>query len=262
MMMKTYHPFHLVSPSPWPLIGGLSAFYMTFSFTHYIYNKSIWFLITAIMLTMMTMYQWWRDICIEATYSGFHTLKVKLNMKWGMVLFIISEVMLFFSFFWAFFYSSMVPTIQIGLKWPPTPIIPFNPFEVPLLNTMILLSSGVTATWCHHLIKMKLKLPAMISLSLTIFLGLYFTMLQLWEYSQASFSIYDSIYGSLFFMATGFHGFHVIVGSTFLLVNLVRLSLNHYSNTHHFGLEASLWYWHFVDVVWLFLYTFVYFYSI
>jgi len=164
----------------------------------------------------------------------------------------------FFSFFWAFFHRSLAPTIEIGLIWPPTGIEPFNPFQVPLLNTIILLSSGVTVTWAHHSIIENNHSQTLTGLILTVILGLYFTSLQALEYWEASFTISDSSYGSTFFMATGFHGVHVIIGTTFIAVCLNRHFKNHFSPSHHFGFEAAAWYWHFVDVVWLFLYMTIY----
>jgi len=164
----------------------------------------------------------------------------------------------FFSFFWAFFHRRISPTIEIGAQWPPIGIYPFNPFQVPLLNTIILLSSGVTVTWSHHSIIENNHSQAVYSLILTVALGIYFTLLQAMEYWEARFSISDSVYGSTFFLATGFHGLHVIIGTTFLIVCLARQLIYHFSSGHHFGFEAAAWYWHFVDVVWLFLYIRIY----
>nr|UYB78631.1 cytochrome c oxidase subunit III [Alectorobius rudis] len=255
MMM---HPFHIVDKSPWPLTGSISAMTAMIGLIDLFHNGIYTTLTIAFMIMILTMFQWWRDISREASLQGNHTLKVLKNMKWGMILFIISEIFFFISFFWAFFHSSLSPNIEIGSQWPPHGISPFNPFSIPLLNTTILLSSGITVTWTHHCILNK-KYPSTInSLTLTILLGVLFTMLQMWEYIQAPFSISDSIFGSTFFMSTGFHGLHVIIGTTFLIMSLLRITKNLISNNHHFGFEAAAWYWHFVDVVWLFLYTFIY----
>ena len=165
---------------------------------------------------------------------------------------------LFFSFFWAFFHRSLSPSVEIGSLWPPQGIKAFNPFQIPLLNTAILLGSGVTVTWAHHAIIENNYTQGVQALALTVFLGVYFTSLQALEYWEASFSIADAVYGSTFFVATGFHGLHVIIGTIFLLVCLVRQYFNHFSLNHHFGFEAAAWYWHFVDVVWLFLFVTIY----
>nr|YP_010535589.1 cytochrome c oxidase subunit III [Alectorobius microlophi]UYB78423.1 cytochrome c oxidase subunit III [Alectorobius microlophi] len=254
-------PFHIVDKSPWPLTGSVAAFtFMTgmIDLMHY-NNSSMLFMSFFVMLA--TMIQWWRDICRESSFQGNHTLTVIINMKWGMALFIISEIFFFISFFWAFFHSSLSPNIEIGSQWPPLSISPFNPFSIPLLNTTILLSSGISITWSHHSILLKNYFEAKNSLILTISLGLLFTILQIWEYFQAPFTISDSIFGSTFFMSTGFHGLHVIIGTTFLIISLLRLIHSHFSHNHHFGFEGAAWYWHFVDVVWLFLYTFVYWWT-
>nr|YP_007517101.1 cytochrome c oxidase subunit III [Procecidochares utilis]AGG10664.1 cytochrome c oxidase subunit III [Procecidochares utilis] len=209
-------------------------------------------------ITILTMYQWWRDITREGTYQGLHTYSVILGLRWGMILFILSEVLFFLSFFWAFFHSSLAPSIELGMTWPPMGITPFNPFQIPLLNTMILLTSGVTITWSHHSLLENNYSQTTQSLFFTILLGIYFSILQTYEYMEAPFTIADSIYGSTFFMATGFHGIHVLIGTTFLLVCLIRHLNYHFSKNHHFGFEAAAWYWHFVDVVWLFLYISIY----
>jgi heme/copper-type cytochrome/quinol oxidase subunit 3 len=207
------------------------------------------------------MFLWWRDVIREGTLEGHHTNIVQLGLRYGMLLFIASEVMFFFAFFWAFFAASLAPTIEIGTIWPPKGIDVFNPFEVPLLNTLILLTSGATITYSHHAITAGNKVEATWSLLLTIILAIIFTGFQAFEYTTANFNITDGIYGSTFYMATGFHGFHVFVGTVVLTVCLIRLIMNHYTIEHHFGFEAGAFYWHFVDVVWLFLYIAVYFWG-
>nr|YP_009529009.1 cytochrome c oxidase subunit III [Ichthyoxenos japonensis]ATO58524.1 cytochrome c oxidase subunit 3 [Ichthyoxenos japonensis] len=244
--------------SPWPLVSIFGALYLAISLVYWFYSMSSNFIILAFTLILLSMYQWWRDIIRESTMQGLHTKKVQLGLKWGMILFIISEIMFFFSFFWAIFHSSLTPALELGLLWPPTGINPLNFIEVPLLNTIILLSSGMTVTWSHHSLVENNHSQAFIALTITILLGLYFTLLQMLEYYETSFTIADSVYGATFFVATGFHGTHVIIGSLFLSVCLLRLKKGHYSKFHHFGFEAAAWYWHFVDVVWLFLYSIVY----
>jgi len=258
MIIKRNHSFHLVDQSPWPITGAIGALTLTSGITKIfnIINPDLFFL--GITILIITCYQWWRDIRREGTYQGLHTKIVTKGLRWGIILFIVSEVFFFFSFFWAFFHSSLSPSIEIGIKWPPMGIEVFNPFQVPLLNTIILLSSGVTVTWAHHAIIEKNYSQAFSRLLITIILGLYFTALQAIEYIEAEFTIADSVYGSTFFLATGFHGIHVIIGTRFLLVCLIRHSIIHFSRNHHFGFEAAAWYWHFVDVVWLFLYIRIY----
>nr|YP_009756942.1 cytochrome c oxidase subunit III [Lepidocyrtus fimetarius]QIM14970.1 cytochrome c oxidase subunit 3 [Lepidocyrtus fimetarius] len=258
MLIKKNHTFHMVDQSPWPLTGAVSALMLTAGLVNWFNNNSPYLFLFGKMILILTCIQWWRDISRESTHQGLHTMKVAKGMRWGMILFITSEVLFFFSFFWAFFHSSLSPTMEIGMQWPPKGINPFNPIQVPLLNTIILLSSGVTVTWAHHAILQKNHSQAMNSLIMTVTLGFYFTLLQAMEYWEASFTIADSAYGSTFFIATGFHGLHVIIGSLFLLTCLSRLINSHFSSIHHFGFEAAAWYWHFVDVVWLFLYMSIY----
>nr|QKX48630.1 cytochrome c oxidase subunit III [Allacma fusca] len=258
MMVVKKHPFHMVDMSPWPLSTSIGALVMTTGLVKWFNQFNINLLIIGLLITVISSFQWWRDISRESTYQGLHTKKVLSGMKLGMVLFIISEVFFFLSFFWAFFHSSLSPSVELGMQWPPMGIQPFNPMQIPLLNTIILLSSGVSVTYTHHSILEKTMTHSKKSLMLTVILGLYFSCLQALEYWEAPFSMADSVYGSTFFMATGFHGIHVIVGTTFLFISLIRLMKNHFSSYHHFGFEAAAWYWHFVDVVWLFLYINVY----
>nr|UZT26991.1 cytochrome c oxidase subunit III [Euwallacea similis] len=256
--MNQNHPFHLVNQSPWPLTTSLSVFTMLMGVIKWFHLMSPDLLLLGLALTMISAYQWWRDITRESTFQGHHTMKVTKGLQWGMILFIISEIFFFLAFFWAFFHSSLSPTIELGMNWPPKEIHPFNPLEIPLLNTLILLTSGLTITWAHHSLMENNSKQALQGLTLTVMLGVYFSILQGFEYLEAPFSIADSVYGSTFFMTTGLHGLHVIIGSTFLLVCLIRMYKNHFSSTHHFGFEAAAWYWHFVDVVWLFLYISIY----
>nr|QYC36452.1 cytochrome c oxidase subunit 3 [Illiberis ulmivora] len=257
-MMNHNHPYHLVDYSPWPLTGAIGVMTLVTGLVKWFHNFNSNLIIIGYIITLLTMYQWWRDICREGTLQGKHTILVSKGLRWGMILFIISEVFFFISFFWAFFHSSLSPNIEIGSTWPPMSIIPFNPFQIPLLNTIILITSGVTVTWAHHSLMENNYSQTTQSLFITIMLGFYFTILQAYEYMEASFTIADSIYGSTFFMATGFHGLHVMIGTIFLLICLIRHLNNHFSNNHHFGFEAAAWYWHFVDVVWLFLYISIY----
>nr|YP_010926798.1 cytochrome c oxidase subunit III [Latreutes anoplonyx]WKF54305.1 cytochrome c oxidase subunit 3 [Latreutes anoplonyx] len=255
MTTHGFHSYHLVDMSPWPLTGSISAMMLTTGLVKWFHHFDFSLVALGLVTTILTMIQWWRDVTRESTYQGLHTSRVMVGLQWGMILFITSEVMFFFSFFWAFFHSSLSPAVELGINWPPMGIQPFNPFQIPLLNTIILLSSGASLTWSHHAILESNYSQAFQSLLLTILLGVYFTALQSLEYYEASFTIADSVYGATFFVATGFHGLHVIIGSLFLSVCLYRMYLRHFSNTHHFGFEAAAWYWHFVDVVWLFLFV-------
>lgn len=214
--------------------------------------------IFSVLSILIVKFQWWRDVTRESLIKGDHTKEVMKGLEIGIILFIISEIFFFLSFFWAFFHSSLSPDINIGAYWPSRGIKAFSPIGIPLLNTIILLSSGLTVTWAHQAIITGRLPKTKKSLILTIILGTYFTYIQIFEYLRAPFTIADSVYGSTFFMATGFHGLHVIIGTIFLFTSLMRLIKNHFSSTHFFGFEASAWYWHFVDLVWLFLYIFLY----
>lgn len=258
MIIKSNHSFHLVDQSPWPLTGALATLVITSGVVKWFQEFNIRLFLLGLTILVITCIQWWRDISREGAYQGLHTNAVIKGLRWGIILFITSEVLFFFSFFWAFFHSRLAPSIEIGLQWPPAGVTPFNPFQVPLLNTIILLASGVTVTWAHHSLIENNHSQAVIGLAGTVALGAYFTGLQALEYWEAPFTISDSAYGSTFFMATGFHGIHVLIGTTFLAVCLIRLIKGHFSISHHFGFEAAAWYWHFVDVVWLFLYMSIY----
>lgn len=258
MSTHANHPYHLVDYSPWPLTGAIGAITIVSGLVKWFHHYDMSLLILGNIITIITIYQWWRDISREGTFQGLHTYPVALGLRWGIILFIISEIFFFLSFFWAFFHRSLSPSIEIGRIWPPKNITPFNPYDIPLLNTIILVSSGATITWAHHRLINNIKKETIKRILLTIILGINFSILQWYEYLEAPFTIADSVYGSTFFIATGFHGIHVLIGTTFIIINLFRVYLNHYSNFHHFGFEAAAWYWHFVDVIWLFLYISIY----
>lgn len=251
-------PFHLVEYRPWPLTASIGAFCLAIGIASWFHGHGLWCIYIAATLIILSIIQWWRDVIREGTFIGHHTSYVTKGLRWGIILFITSEVLFFFAFFWAFFHRRLSPTPELGCCWPPTGITPLNPFRVPLLNTAVLLASGVTVTWAHHSLLETNRKNTIQALTLTVLLGAYFTVLQAGEYIEASFRIADSVYGSTFFVATGFHGAHVLIGSTFLLVCLYRTAIYHFSNNHHFGFEAAAWYWHFVDVVWICLYLCIY----
>lgn len=258
MIIKKNHSFHIVDQSPWPICAALGALIITSGIVKWFHYFDIPLILIGLNILILTTYQWWRDISREGAYQGLHSFIVSKGLRWGIILFITSEVLFFFSFFWGFFHRSLSPTNEIGLLWPPIGVSPFNALQVPLLNTIILLTSGVTVTWAHHSLIENNFSQTRQGLRLTIFLGIYFTSLQALEYWEAIFTISDSIYGSTFFVATGFHGLHVLIGTTFLIVCLFRHLTFQFSRAHHFGFEAAAWYWHFVDVVWLFLYISIY----
>lgn len=257
------HPFHLVSPSPWPLYTSISLFTLTVNgaLSMHLFNNSyiIFYIAMATVIASMTL--WFRDIISEGTYLGNHTLAVQKGLNLGVILFIVSEALFFVAIFWAFFHSALTPTVELGAQWPPMGIEPINPFELPLLNTVILLSSGATVTYAHHsLIKGERK-GALYGTIFTVILALIFTLFQGIEYSVSSFTISDGVFGTCFFFGTGFHGLHVIIGTIFISVALWRIISYHLTDHHHLGYEAGILYWHFVDVVWLFLYVSMYYWG-
>nr|SPC34973.1 cytochrome c oxidase subunit III [Paraleius leontonychus] len=257
-MTHKFNPFHLVDVSPWPILASNSALAMVLSGLILLNSNMKTPALISFLMTATVAFMWWKDVHREASIQGHHSYLVMNGLKTGMILFIISEVFFFVSFFWAFLHSSISPTIELGQAWPPNGISPFNPMSIPLLNTILLLSSGVTVTWSHHaLLKGNFK-TAVISLNTTILLGAIFSGFQAFEYISAPFTISDTSFGSSFFMATGFHGLHVIIGSIFLFFSMKRLKKMINSMTHMVGFECAAWYWHFVDIVWLFLYSMIY----
>jgi len=254
------HPYHLVTPSPWPLITSIAALCCTTAGVMYMhrYFYSGFFLIYGIILLILSLSFWWRDIIREATFEGMHTDIVQHLLRIGFLLFILSEVMFFVSFFWAFFHSSLAPAIQIGAIWPPHGIAAFSPWGVPLLNTYLLLYSGITITIAHYALLAGDFDSTSTGVFFTVLLGLIFTFIQFYEYYTASFTIADGIYGSVFYLATGFHGFHVLIGTIFLIICFIRFWLGHFTKQHHVGFICAIWYWHFVDVVWIFLFLTIY----
>jgi cytochrome c oxidase subunit 3 len=270
---KPNHDYHLVDPSPWPILGAGAAFILAVGAI--LWMKGIPFLGVQIgsfvfgagligLITILIL--WWRDVLNEAVYQGFHTRVVQISHRYGMILFIASEVMFFFAWFWAFFDASLFPgdaadysrLEYTGGTWPPKSIEVLDPWHFPLLNTIILLTSGTTVTWAHYAILKNDQFGVRVGLILTVLLGALFTAVQAYEYAHAPFAFKGSIYGATFFMATGFHGFHVIVGTIFLTVCLARAFVGNLTEEHHLGFEFAAWYWHFVDVVWLFLFACIY----
>lgn len=260
-MNNQNHPFHIISPSPWPLLVGIRTIRTLIGTILWVCTNSIYLLIVRVFLLTFLARLWWRDVSRERSLQGCHSNQVTLGLRRGILLFIVSEIFFFISFFWTFFHSRLAPNLELGGVWPPLGALALNPFHIPLLNTVILLSSGISVTWRHHSLIKNINQLSQNTLLLTIVLGAYFTLLQAWEYWDASYSFADSIFGSSFFLATGFHGAHVFIGTMFLLVSFARQNINFTSNQHHIGFEIAIWYWHFVDVVWLFLYSFLYWWS-
>lgn len=257
------HPFHLVSPSPWPILTSLSLFTLPCCGVLTMHNfpyASLW-LLAAFILLLSSMFFWFRDVISEGTYLGNHTLAVQRGLNIGVALFITSEALFFLAIFWAYFHSALSPTVELGAQWPPLGIEAINAFELPLLNTVILLASGVTITYCHHSLIEGKRNSALYGAFYTIILALIFTAFQGIEYSVSSFTLSDGAFGSCFYFGTGFHGLHVIIGTIFLGVGFWRLLAYHLTENHHLGLESGIIYWHFVDVVWLFLFLSVYYWG-
>jgi cytochrome c oxidase subunit III len=263
------HDYHLVNPSPWPFVGSMAAFVLAIGAVMWMHGKTSAVLAIGFALVLYTMFMWWRDV-VKESHAGDHTPVVQLHLRYGMLMFIASEVMFFVAWFWAFFDASLFTNEPIqaarvaatGGLWPPKETEVFDPWHLPLLNTIILLTSGTTVTWAHHALLHNDRKGLIQGLLVTIALGAVFSVVQAYEYAHAAFAFSrdngGNIYGSTFFMATGFHGFHVLIGTIFLAVCLFRALKGHFTPEKHFGFEAAAWYWHFVDVVWLFLFAAIY----
>jgi cytochrome c oxidase subunit 3 len=255
------HPFHIVRPSPWPIVTAFSAGTTAFGAVTYFHDKIWWPLAIGLFCLFFFAGMWFRDIIREANVTKEHTPTVRKGFRYGMLLFIASEVSFFGAFFAAYFNSALAPTEALGFMWPPKSIQTVNPFDLPFLMTIILLLSGCTVTWAHSALIAGNRKDTIRGLALTVFLGMMFTSFQAWEYFHAEFGFKETVYASTFYMATGFHGFHVIIGTIFLAVCLWREYKGQFAPNDHFGFEAAAWYWHFVDVVWLFLFVAIYWFG-
>nr|UTN43045.1 cytochrome c oxidase subunit 3 [Degeeriella rufa] len=258
MWKKGFHSFNMVDISPWPLLGSLSAWVLALGLVSFFWGQGVFLSLFGVCLLSIVSIQWWRDVIREGTYCGLHTSSVCKSLYLGVIMFIASEVMFFFSFFFGFFFVSLSPDVGLYCSWPPMGIEPLSCFSVPLFNTLLLLSSGVSITWAHHAIMSGKLREGIVGLVTTIILGVVFLYVQLKEYFETMFCLMDSVFGSLFFLMTGFHGLHVLVGLLFIIVSAWRMSAFHFSLEHNVGFEVCAWYWHFVDVVWLFLFVVVY----
>jgi cytochrome c oxidase subunit 3 len=274
------HDYHLVNPSPWPLLGSLAVLVLAIGGVIYmkglfgLEKGTMWLMALGFAMVAYVMIGWWREVAKEGAL-GDHTPVVSIGLRYGMILFIASEVMFFVAWFWGFFEFTIFESARTGStwdatnplyvdalsrfkEWPPVGVETFDPFHLPLINTLVLLLSGTTVTWAHHALQHNDRSGAKLGLLLSILLGMGFTALQVIEYSHAGFTYDGTLYGSAFFMATGFHGAHVVIGTIFLAICLMRLMMGGMTPTNHLGFEIAAWYWHFVDVVWLFLFAFVY----
>ena len=256
-------PFHLVDQSPWPILTSFSLFLMAISavmcFHGFEYGGTL--LLLGFILTLSVMILWFKDVATEGAYLGDHTTQVRRGLTIGFVLFVVSEVFVFISVFWAYFHSSIVPSVEIGGYWPPLGIVPLNPFSIPLLNTFLLLSSGAFITYGHHAFIAGKRVFTINSFFMTIVLAVVFTLFQYIEYTDSSFSFADSVFGTTFYASTGLHGFHVIVGTIFIFIGFLRIINYNVNKQGHLGIETAILYWHFVDIVWLFLFIAVYFWG-
>ena len=263
MAHEKNHDYHILPPSVWPLLTSVSVFVMLFGSVVWMDTKnSPYMFLIGFAGVLYCMYAWWADVIVEA-HQGDHTPVVTIGLRYGFIMFIMSEIMFFAAWFWSFFKHAMYPmgpqSPAIDGQFPPAGIETFDPWHLPLINTLILLCSGAAATWAHHaLVHEDNREDVKNGLIISVLLGVLFTGFQAYEYSHAAFGLAGNIYGANFFMATGFHGFHVVIGTIFLFVCYLRVRRGHFTAERHIGFEAAAWYWHFVDVVWLFLFASIY----
>jgi cytochrome c oxidase subunit 3 len=262
MAHEKNHDYHILNPSSWPLIGAIAAFVMLFGGVLWMHDSGPYMFLIGFAAVLYTMFGWWREVVIES-HIGDHTPVVQIGLRYGFILFIMSEVMFFAAWFWSFFKHAIYPMEDYaGTDYTAPFVYPVDAFHLPLINTLILLLSGCAVTWAHHaLVHENNRKDLIWGLAIGIILGIAFTGLQAYEYAHLLHEGWefggDEFYSN-FFMATGFHGFHVIIGTIFLTVCLFRAMKGHFTPEQHVGFEAAAWYWHFVDVVWLFLFFAVY----
>lgn len=260
--MKKFNPFHLVELSPWPILTSFSFLRFALGVVVIVRCFDVYPFLISLLVLLYSSFLWGRDIHREGCYSGNHNFEVTLGFKVGMVLFILSECFFFLGIFWGYFHLAELPAVEVGGVWPSFGVAPFDPKGVPFLNTILLVSSGVSVTWCHHSMEKGEYKIRVVSLVFTLLLGLFFTCLQGLEYYIASFTFSCSCYSSVYFMGTGFHGLHVIIGRALLMICLFRFYFLHIRPNHRVGFECSVWYWHFVDVVWFCLYLIFYWWGV
>nr|YP_003433754.1 Cox3p [Candida viswanathii]ABP03914.1 Cox3p [Candida viswanathii] len=254
------HPFHLVGPSPWPIFTSFSLMDLALSLglTAHGYIASIWPIVLATIAILYSMTLWFKDIIAESTYLGDHTLAVKRGINQGFLLFVLSEILIFASLFWAYLHSALNPTMDLGMQWPPVGIPVISPAELPLLNTIILLASGVTVTYAHHALIEGNRSHTLYGFTYTTLLIALFVYFQYLEYSYAGFTLSDGVFGSTFFSLTGLHGLHMIMLTIMLIICTYRVYNYDFTNTSHVGAETTILYLHVLDVIWLFIYIIVY----
>jgi len=252
--------FHVLEPSLWPFFSAFGLFFFVtgIAFSMHYVVTGYYILIIGLLILILTSVFWFLDISREAVVNGYHTKIVRQGLTLGFLFFITSEIMLFFGFFWAFFHSALSPSIEVGTIWPPVGLRVIPVFEFPLFNTFVLIISGFSVTWVHRAISLGSFKDSIDGFMITILLGLFFIFLQGLEYYESTFNLQDGVYPSAFFMLTGLHGCHVIVGVCFLFVCFISLLSNHYLTNHYLRLVFAIWYWHFVDIVWIILFLSVY----
>lgn len=260
--MKKFRPFHLVAPSPWPFFTSLAFLRFGLGVVVIVRSQNYYIFLISLLLLVSSSFLWGRDISRERKLEGAHREETMKGLKIGIIIFILSECFFFFGIFWAYLHLAEAPALELGSTWPPVEVIPFDPKGIPFLNTILLVSSGISVTWCHHAIEKGELKTTIFSLYLTIILGVTFSMLQLIEYYVARFTFSCSSYSSVYFLGTGFHGLHVLIGRILLAICLYRFSILRIRINHRVGFECSVWYWHFVDVVWFCLYLLFYWWGI
>ena len=252
------HLFLIVGYSWWPFIMAVGLFYVLTGFCFFINYVGLKILFLGLIILGSASYFWLLDASDEAVYGGSHSRVVRNSLMKGFLLFLVSEIMLFFGFFWAFFHSALATSVELGSVWPPYGIMIIPPYDYPLLNTCLLIVSGFSVTWVHRGIASGSYRESLDSFLITILLGLIFMYFQIKEYYGATFNLQDGIYASTFYMLTGLHGCHVVVGIFFLIISMLSLLRGNYLRTHYLRLVFAIWYWHFVDIVWIFLFLGLY----
>ena len=261
--MKKTHLFHLVNNSVWPFFVAFGGFFLVSGLGFFMHRipYGFFFLSFGFIFLLICAYYWFNEVIKEAVIEGYHTKVVRIGLKNGFYLFLTSEIMLFFGFFWAFFHSSICPAVEIGHHWPPYGIFIIKTWHYPFYNTLLLIISGFAVTWTHQAMALGNFKNCIDGVLTAIFLGLIFIILQSIEYYEADYSIIDGVYGSVFYMLTGLHGSHVIIGIIFLIICFLRLISNHFTTQHYMGLIFAIWYWHFVDIIWIIVFLTVYFWG-